>query len=521
MDLGRFDMMVVFRTDASHEVGTGHVMRCLTLARKLRDCGGDCRFVCREHAGDLCALIRRSGFVVCVLPLETIGGWESQNETAHGHWLGADWRKDAEQTIAALGGEKPDWLIVDHYAIDRLWEGELRAHCGRIMVIDDLADRRHDCDLLLDQNLAFDYVTRYGNLLPEQSAVLLGPRYALLQQEYSELHPRTPPRVGDVRRVLVYFGGADQTNMTGRVIEALSDLNCGNFLVDVVSNSGSLHAADVRSQTAKLPWVKLHANLPTLAPLMLVADLAIGAGGTTTWERCCMGLPSLVVTIADNQLAGAAEANARGVLWWLGHESAVSVSQIHACVEKLLANPGELQRCSVLCRDLVDGLGVDRVVDNLMLGEDSPLEARPAWVTDESLLLTWANNNAVRSSGFNPEMITESGHRKWFFDRLRRPETCRIYIIHTKRNIAVGQVRFEFDQGEWEIHYSVAAEARRRGIGVVMLREAMRVHREAIGPANLKARVRTTNGASRKVFDKLGFRKVEHNEVQVVYSGSL
>jgi len=196
-------MRLVFRTDASLTIGSGHVMRCLTLAEALRTRGAQCFFVCREHPGNLLELIRKRGFEACALHLNTscaaAATVDAERPTAHAAWLGAHWRTDAAQTLAACGGSDVDWLIVDHYALDARWEAELRPACRKLMVIDDLADRNHDCDLLLDQNLVAESDARYQQRVPPGCTLLLGPRYALLQPLYRELRPQARLRPGPGR----------------------------------------------------------------------------------------------------------------------------------------------------------------------------------------------------------------------------------------------------------------------------------------------------------------------------------
>lgn len=219
-------MQIIIRTDASLTIGTGHVIRCLTLADALKKKGARIVFICREHQGHLCDLIEDRGFTVHRLPQPNIG-FIAEDEPAHAAWLGASWQEDAEQTrafIQALDGGKPQWLIVDHYSIDHRWESTLRPMVERIFVIDDLADRNHYCDLLLDQNLFPDMQSRYTARVPEGCPLMLGPDYALLQPIYAEQHDRIPPREGPVRRILISFGGADSDNLTGCALAAFISL---------------------------------------------------------------------------------------------------------------------------------------------------------------------------------------------------------------------------------------------------------------------------------------------------------
>ncbi|RME63691.1 MAG: UDP-2,4-diacetamido-2,4,6-trideoxy-beta-L-altropyranose hydrolase, partial [Alphaproteobacteria bacterium] len=171
-------MRAAFRVDASRAIGTGHVGRCLTLAAALRDAGGDALFLCRAHDGHLNAKIEEAGFPVLSLPKRN----DTDDDLAHSHWLGATQADDAKASIAALAGHRIDWLVVDHYGLDARWESALRRHAHRILAIDDLADRSHDCDLLLDQNFFLDAASRYDGLLPDHCRPLLGPRYAVLRR---------------------------------------------------------------------------------------------------------------------------------------------------------------------------------------------------------------------------------------------------------------------------------------------------------------------------------------------------
>src|SRR5262245_35818927 len=315
---------VIVRADASATIGTGHVVRCVTLAEALRRRGRSVSFVCREQRGHLCDLIEERGFAVHRL------------RDHRGHAAG--WEDDAEQTCAAISGsgEKPEWLVVDQYALDGKWEGALRESVGRIMVIDDLADRGHDCDLLLDQNLVEQMHRRYLGRVPQACTTLLGPEYALLQPAYAELHGRVRPREGSIRRILIFFGGSDADHLISLSLSAFLSLNRTNIQVDVVMGSESSSTDSVRQQAATHPNGHLHGKMPTLAPLMGGADLAIGAGGATTWERLCLGLPSLVVTLAENQRPIAEALSRRGLIRWLGHMDNVTETAIATALEELI-----------------------------------------------------------------------------------------------------------------------------------------------------------------------------------------
>ena len=516
-------MQYTFRTDASHQIGTGHVMRCLTLAHALRERGAECRFICREHRGNLLERIREQGFAAVALPTETTEGEHpnpaAASALAHAEWLGTDWRSDAEATQKALGDTISDWLIVDHYALDHHWESALRPHCRKILVIDDLADRNHDCDLLLDQNLVADQERRYNGKLPDHCARLLGPQYALLQPQYAELHPRTPPREGPIRRILVYFGGADRDNLTGLVLSAFLSMQRKDITLDVVINSDAPHADAIREQVQGVQQVMLHTHRPSLAPLMVQADLAIGAAGTTSWERCSLGLPSLVITLAENQRPIAAELERQGVIRWLGHKDEVNNESLVDALADLTRH-GLAPEWSARCQQWIDGKGTERVCLLLQLNQNTPLRARLARLDDEALILRWANDPLVRKNAFTAEKIDPDTHRAWFYKRLRDLENCRLYIVETEAGLLVGQVRFERSRGAWEVHYAMDVRCRGRGIGVSMLNTAVKTFRCLYPLETLFGRVKPENSASCKIFTSLGFVKETKPHELIFWYGS-
>ncbi len=501
-------LQVLFRTDASLEIGNGHVMRCLTLANALRARGAQCRFICREHSGNLLELIRKQGFDAVALPLQKLEAQRPANideqPLVHATWLGSNWPTDAEQTRIGLGETPVDLLVVDHYALDIRWESAMRPRCRKLMVIDDLADRIHDCDLLLDQNLYKDVDHRYDGRVPAHCCLMLGPNYALLQSEYAELQPRVPPREGPVRRVLVYFGGADADNLTGRAIAAFLCLAREDVALDVVINPASPYAASIRRMTEGRAQITLHESLPTLAPLMVQADLAIGAGGATSWERCCLGLPALVITLAENQRPIAAELDRRGLIRWLGHKNQVSEAKLAEALKSIL-DTGLLPEWSASCKQTVDGRGTERVVSILMLNAQTRLKARLARMDDEALILRWANGPPVRKNAFVFNAIGTAAARVWFSRLLRDPEHCRLYMVETEDGFPVGQVRFELSDEGWEIDYSLDADARGRGLEKPLLQTAILALRAHTNGVILFGRVKDSNAASRRIFDALGF----------------
>jgi len=303
-------MRIAFRTDASIQIGTGHVMRCLTLADALRLKGADCTFICRMHSGHLLDLIRQRGHHVVALASHETHYTDTQTSTSHQHasWLGACWITDASDTQGAIASNTVDWLVVDHYALDERWEMAMRPHCRQIMTIDDLADRRHDCDLLLDQNLGRTE-EHYRQLIPQKATRLIGPRYALLRPEFLALREESLQRRkhSPFKHLVVALGGVDKNNVTGYVLKALCSCKLpADLRITVVMGPHAPWLENVYATAALMPCLtQVVVNINNMAKLMADSDLAIGAAGGMTWERCSLGLPSLIIPTAENQRQGA------------------------------------------------------------------------------------------------------------------------------------------------------------------------------------------------------------------------
>lgn len=359
---------VLIRTDASFQIGTGHVMRCLTLADQLLSKGCNVEFICRPLPGNLCSYIENKGFKVHRLSVPSATDYRTV--LRHGHWLGVHWKTDAHETIQVLDdfknrGYEIDWLIVDHYALDRNWESCLQTYVKKIMVIDDLADRFHQCDILLDQNFFGDHCNRYKQLVPRDCKTLLGPKYALLRSDFVKFRKRIVIR-NRVRRVLVFLGGSDPSNETVKALNSIKLLNRPDLIYHIVVGSSNPQKDVIQEMCESLPNVYYHCQISNMAELMSNADLAIGACGVATWERCCLGLPSLVITVANNQEAIANYVAQAGAIIHLGVASEVTVDRIVQSMNRIIDDSEALSKMSVAGMKLVDGLGTKRVVTEVL-----------------------------------------------------------------------------------------------------------------------------------------------------------
>ena len=353
-------MKFVFRVDASQQIGMGHVMRCLTLAEELRCLGHDCTFVSRAHKGHPGKLIKVKGFDIVLM--EAVGAIETKPENGSLHdyssWLGVPWEQDAADTLRVLEQLQPEWLIVDHYALGAKWERRVAPSVTRIMVIDDLANREHQCDFLLDQNLGRDG-SDYDPWVPVGCVRLIGPAYALLRPEFARLRDcslarREKPKL---TRILISMGAVDQNNVTGQVLSALANSDLpGHVELDIVLGSSAPHVRDVRAQAASMLYrstVTIDAN--DMAERMCAADLSIGAAGSTSWERCCLGLPTIMVVLAANQelISRHLQSFGAGVII----ESSSMADKLGKILVSLQGEPGRLVSMSNACAKVTSGLG--------------------------------------------------------------------------------------------------------------------------------------------------------------------
>lgn len=318
---------VVFRVDASLQIGSGHVMRCLTLAERLRSReNADILFITRDLEGNLIDLIREKGYSVAVLSRADHSG--SEPLTGYGAWLTVTQKEDARETVAVLQKRSIcQDLIVDSYAIDQLWEREIRPYVNRIVVIDDLANRIHDCDILLDQNFYLDKEHRYKGLVPSSCHCFLGPQYALLREEFYTLQKTLRVRTGALENVLVFYGGSDLTDETSKALSAIAQSRLQAY-VHVIVGHRNPHREKIRRFCETHTGMSYHCQIDNIGTYMCLADVSFGAGGTTTWERCFLGLPTLVTAVADNQIKICEDCDRAGYIRFLGTADKVTKEQL-------------------------------------------------------------------------------------------------------------------------------------------------------------------------------------------------
>ena len=495
-------MRVAIRADASRRIGSGHVTRCVTLGQELSRRGAEITFIARQHEPGWYQRVVDAGFDLRLLAVPS-GDRGSLEDGDYAGWLGVDVRQDAAETLEHLEAKEYGLLIVDHYALDARWERQVRPHVGRIMAIDDLADRSHEVDLLLDQNLRSDGGAAYRQLIPGGSHVLTGPGYALLGPSYRRARgePLPHPQRG---RVLVSLGGASDPHVLSEVVNAVCDSAGAVTAIDVVDplhrwshdEAGACGRAGVA--------VQVHGAMPDLVGLMLDAEIAVGAGGATTWERLCLGLPTVAMSVAVNQRQALSELDDIGAAIDVGDVADGAARRCGETVEALLRDRPRWEAMGRYGKLLVDGRGVERVAEALLPAAPQ-LELRDAEDGDAGLFWLWANNPEVRRQSLSQEPIGWSGHLAWFARRLAAPSTW-MFVLEAD-GLPVGQIRFDVSGQEATIDYSLDACVRGRGWGKVLVERgvARLVARSGGRIEEIRAEVRPENTASVRVFEASGF----------------
>lgn len=356
-------MNVVFRCDASIQIGTGHVMRCLTLADELTSQGAKCYFICREHEGNLIDFITQKGYEVYKLeaiPLNNSNKDKAESTLFHSEWLGTSQAEDAKQSIDIISDIEPEWLIIDHYALNDYWEQKLRPYCNKILVIDDLADRKHDCDVLLDQNFLPHFKKRYDGLVSDRTTQLLGPSYTLLKDEYfkiraleRQIKPFVKPQIlvnfggiGDFRLLSIFINAANQNpQFKYSIVTGALEPEQFKQLEDIITDDN----ITLSNYTTKMP------------KLMAQSQFAIGACGSTVWERFCLGLNSALIEMAENQHPLITYLESERLIDNLGHKNILSSTKISSFLNSLDINSPAYSKRKERIMNLVDGLGAQRI----------------------------------------------------------------------------------------------------------------------------------------------------------------
>jgi len=464
---------IIFRADASTSIGAGHIKRCLSLAAKFRQNNADVHFICREITDNLTEEMRSLGYQLHRFV-------ESEDEA-----------QDILERISQV-----DLLVVDHYELDQVWESKARSFVKKIFVIDDLANRSHDCDVLLDQNLN-RVASDYKQFVPKHCRLLIGPKYALLAESY--LRKRFPASLKKGKntkkpKLLISMGGSDLYNVTEFVLEALTSYK------HTLEITALMKGTFVRNGYPHTVRVVEHIN--DLSGLILDADIAIGAGGITAYERCCLGLPTLIITTAENQEPTATALDHCGAAKYLGSFEKITKERLIASLDQLIADAETVKKMQKIALNVCDGYGVSRVLSELSADAINKVQLRPATMNDAELILEWQQDPSTRQYARNISVPTREEHFKWMFEKLSDPGCLFNIVLYDDK--PAGVLRYDYMQDKnhyFEISILISPTHRRLGIA----KAALKIGRQIFYDLSFYAEVHPDNKPSRDLFLQAGY----------------
>jgi len=472
-------MKFVFRADATETLGSGHIMRCMSLAHVLRQRGAEIVFVALDIPEHLAALLSSAGHEVERLPADVRGDEDS----------------DAQATLACTRGAMA--YVLDHYALGPQWERQVKAHAP-VLALDDLG-RPHESNWVLDQNFYAQPQARYAGQLTPETSPLLGPAYALLRPEFEAGQRRAAVRDQGIRNILVSLGGMDADQITGKALRAI-ELSLPLDVQVAVIVGASYPALDwIQNWCSHRGNASVHVQVHDMDKYLLAADLAIGAGGSSTWERCACGLPTVTLCLADNQREVIREGIAAGFLW--GFDSVPAVEELADVLRVLYRAPGQLAHMSRHALSITDARGAKRVADVLMLRS---VQVRTATLDDARKIYDWRSDPGVQGVSRTSAAFSFEDHCDWLKRTLANPN--RILLIGQHEQADIGVVRFDVESDRAEVSIFLAPHLAGAGLGGAML-QAAEAHLRTVRPdvQRLDAWVNEGNQSSLNMFNRLGY----------------
>lgn len=430
-------MNIAIRVDASVQIGIGHYMRCMTLADVLRQKGSQIYFISCQMPEKYRDAIIEKGYEFVLLNYRSSKSKNTDgNYHTHPHTI--DQLADAQDSIEKLPDYNWDWLIVDHYGLDTIWHTKLRKITKNILVIDDLADKMFDCDFLLDQTFGRT-VKAYKDLVPKQCQMLLGTRYALLRPEFLKLRfhaLQQRVQLKGIDNILISMGGTDPDNATKIMLEALTKINWKKLPnIEVILGSNAPYLNEIIQQANNhLLNVTVSIDVEDMAEHVMKADIAIGAGGSSSWERCCLGLPSLVTVTADNQTLVALNLEKMGAIKLVGNVNSLKLEDVVAKIKQFISQRDNLSKMSNNAFNIIDGLGAKRVVMEMtpLFSKDSkPIRLRSLNIEDTDLIYEWQTDPNTRLYSHNTSLPNYDEHVNWIKNRVEDNLSITDVILHS------------------------------------------------------------------------------------------
>jgi len=498
-------LKVALRADASTEIGYGHVKRCLALAQALQEVGAEVRLVSRALGVDTRGLAERVGCAHVFL--RGPSGPAPQPDVAvpaHAHWAQVDWDQDATETAQALRNWAPHWVVVDHYAFDARWHRAVEAALStQIAAIDDLADRDLGASLVIDHNYAKDHRAKYAGRIIEAAHLLGGPRFALLGPSYARASRYEFNAT--VRSIGIFMGGTDGGNLSSLALRACREHARFTGLIEIATTRANPHFEVLNALADCWPPTTIVSDLPDLAGFFANHDLQIGAGGGATWERCCIGVPTLAVAAAANQRAVVEDLASLGVLATIEPMDDLNPVVVGRALNQLMQEPGRRQSLARSSQQLVDGLGARRVA--LWMSADR-ISVRRACMKDAQRIYDWRNHPTTRAKSVDGNEITWPAHLAWLQRCLADPN--RMLLVGSVGSIPVGVIRLDrHDQDDVAISIYLDPGLHGLRLGSALLRAGESAM--SADCRNFVATVLGSNTKSQRLFAGAGYQSVGNN----------
>ena len=480
-------MSIAFRVDCSSKIGSGHFMRCLRLSRSLKKSEKNIYFIVSQsdYLNEIKNLLYKENLKLILI----------NSKKGNFSYLG-----DAKSTIAILKKKKIQKLFVDNYKIDIKWEKKVKKYTEKLIVIDDLANRKHYCDIIIDQNYVKNYKTRYDKITNKNCLKLLGPKFCI---DNKIKNANLKKQKTKIRRIFVFFSSVFNSKIFEIIISLFSNKKFKDIDIDFVI--GNLEKKKfLRLKNSVNNNVNLIIGNKNLKNLMSRADLAIGSGGTNTWERISLGLPSIVFCIAQNQKKICEFLSKMKIIKYLGPLNIKSAGKLKKEIIKVQKNYKEIKINSEQNKHLIDGFGIERI--NFFINNDlnKKLKLKQLHFEDIDLLFAWTNDALVRKNSFVTKKIKYSNHKKWFKKKLLSKKSLMFKLL--LNNIPIGQVRYDKKNSFYEIDYSIDESFRKSSFGKIIIKKSIKklFKKKTI----IRANVKKSNKASIKIFEDLKFRTI-------------
>lgn len=495
-------MNLLFRADASIAMGTGHVMRCLALAQAFQDAGGVATFAAAEITVGMRNRLLAEGCHIVDLS------------------CAAGTADDAKKTSALAAELYAAWIVVDGYQFKSEYQRAVKDSGSKLLFFDDYGHCDHySADLVLNQNL--DASENLYAAREPYTRLLLGTKYCLLRREFRAWREWKREIAPVARKVLITMGGSDPENVTDRVMKALQIASIERAEAAILVGGSNPHFSELQRVASQFDFpLKLHRDASNIAELMSWADVAVSAAGSTCWELAFLGLPALLLDLAENQFLLAQQLHKRNCAIHIGNSHVLPEELAHA-LQSLAGLQGLRQTLSLRSRRLVDGEGAKRVASVLM-GKHH-LGLRPVTPDDRELLWQWANDPQVRNASFSSEPIPWETHVAWFNEKISSPST-EMFIAEDERGSPVGQIRFDLcPDGDWEVDVSVAQPMRGHGFASDLIGRGVDLLRKTDRASRVHAFVKPSNLASVKAFERSGFKRnglekmQDHDAIHLVW----